>query len=164
MHLTMLNGSETVGITLKDVLYMPKVQNKLFSLPSVTEKGAAVKFKGQSCGIKSGGKDYTIGHKHGTLYKVNTVSAYNKCCIGNTTTQHSLDWWHIQYGHLGYESLKSLSDKELVNGLHIDPKDGSTLKCEGCAVGKQHRNFFLRSRNLRLSNPWNWNIVTFADL
>ena len=103
VHLTVLNGNEKVDIVLQDVLYVPKLQNKLFSLPSVTEKGAAVEFKGESCGIKINGKDYLIGHKHGKLYKLNTVPADETCCIGKTK-QQPLDLWHQRYGHLGYES------------------------------------------------------------
>ena len=68
-----LNGKEKVKIVLKEVLYVPKMKNKLFSLPSVTEKGAAVEFKGQSCNLKINGKCYTIGQKRGKMYKLNTV-------------------------------------------------------------------------------------------
>ena len=32
-------------MTFKDVLYVPKKQNKLLSLPSITNKGAEVQFK-----------------------------------------------------------------------------------------------------------------------
>ena len=41
-HLSVFNGTEKINIMLKDVLSLPKLQNKLFSLPSGTEKGASV--------------------------------------------------------------------------------------------------------------------------
>ena len=102
---------------LNGVLYVPKIQNKLFSLPTVTEKGATVEFKGRSCDIKLDGKAYTIGHKHGKLYKLNTVHEDEVYCIGKVTGQQSLDLWYQRFGHLGYESLKHLNDNELVNSL-----------------------------------------------
>jgi len=49
--LTVFNDGEKVNVLLKDVLFVPKLRNKLFSLPSITEKGAAVEFKDKSCKI-----------------------------------------------------------------------------------------------------------------
>ena len=143
VYLTVMNGDTKVNIVLNDVLYVPKLQNKLFSLPTVTEKGATVEFKGHSCGIKINGKAYTIGHKHGKLYKLNTVPADEACCLGKVTNQQQpLDLWHQRFGHLGYDSLKQLNDKDLVNGLQINSDGACDNKCEGCALGKQHRNSF----------------------
>ena len=73
VQLIIMNDNNEVKINLKDVLFVPKIQNKLFSLPSITEKGAAVEFQGQACGITIDGKKYTIGHKHGKLYKLDTT-------------------------------------------------------------------------------------------
>ena len=47
VHLSVFGGLEKINVTLKDVLYIPKIQNKLLSLPSITNKGAETQFKGQ---------------------------------------------------------------------------------------------------------------------
>ena len=38
VHLSVFDGLEKINVTLKDVLYVLKIQNNLFSLPSVTIK------------------------------------------------------------------------------------------------------------------------------
>ena len=42
VHLSVYNGTEKVNIALKDVFYVPKIQNNVMSLPSMTQKGATV--------------------------------------------------------------------------------------------------------------------------
>ena len=46
-------------MTLKCALYVPKIQNKLLSLPSITNKGAEVQFKEQSCKVMINDKVYS---------------------------------------------------------------------------------------------------------
>ena len=116
VHLTILNGNEKVNIVLTDVLFVPKLQSKLFSLPVITEKGVAVEFKDKACGITLDGKQYTIGYKHGKLYKLNTSTSEEMYCIGNTSKQELIELWHQRYGHLGYDNLNILNDKTMVNG------------------------------------------------
>ena len=38
VHLTVLNDNDKINIVLKDVLFISKLQNKLFSLPLITKK------------------------------------------------------------------------------------------------------------------------------
>jgi len=63
VKLTVRDGDGSIDLTLNDVLFVPKIQNKLFSLPSVTDKGASVSFDKHSCEISIDGKSYRIGHK-----------------------------------------------------------------------------------------------------
>ena len=45
--------------------------------------------------------------------------------------------WHFRYGHLNFNGLRTLHQKQMVTGLPmITPP--STV-CEDCVVGKQHR-------------------------
>jgi hypothetical protein len=49
--------------------------------------------------------------------------------------------WHQHLGHLGIDILKLLAKQDLVGGLSIK-KDAKLKFCEGCMVGKQHREPF----------------------
>ena len=119
VHLSVFDGLEKINVTLKDVLYVPKIQNKLLSLPSITNKGAEVQFKGQSCKViiitfyvrdRLNHKVYSIGHKHGKLYKLNSEPE-PYCCFGSTDVKdNSLSMWHLHFGHLGYDNLKLLDN------------------------------------------------------
>ena len=54
------------------------------SLPSMTQKGATVEFKGQLCTVIIDDKAYQIGHKHGKLYKLNSTARDATCCFGHS--------------------------------------------------------------------------------
>lgn len=55
--------------------------------------------------------------------------------------------WHKRLGHLYFNGMKLLQEKEMVYGLlKIEEKDGV---CEGCAMGKHHRNSFPQGRAWR---------------
>ena len=144
VRLIVKDKTENVKLILKDVLFVPKIQNKLFSLPAITEKGVTVDFDGESCGITIEGKRYHIGTKHGKLYRLNTFDSSETCCIAKTNPKKNVDveLWHQRYGHLGYDNLKLLTKKELVNGMVFDAKENIDRNCDGCAMGKQHRQPF----------------------
>ena len=131
VYLTVYNGTEKVNVVLKDVLFVPKIQTKLLSLSSIIEKGAAVEFKGKSCKITIDDKSYTIGHKHGKLYKLNLIPKDETCHLGKANSEKSLSLWHLRYGHLGYGNVKLLSNKAMVDGMTIIVKGVHWEKCTG---------------------------------
>jgi len=48
--------------------------------------------------------------------------------------------WHARYGHINFQSLRKLSQENMVEGLpKIECKEGV---CRGCMVGKQRRSSF----------------------
>ena len=48
--------------------------------------------------------------------------------------------WHKRFGHLNFQSLRLLYHKNMIHGLPtIEDRDGT---CEGCALGKHHRQSF----------------------
>ena len=154
VYLTVYDGTEKVNVVLKDVLYVPKIQTKLLSLSSIIEKGAAVEFKGKSCTITIDEKSYTIGHKHGKLYKLNLIPKDETCYLGKANSEESLSLWHLRYGHLGYDNVKLLSNKEMVDGMNINLKEEfSRDDCEGCAMGKMHRKPFPKKSQHKSTQP-----------
>ena len=117
VQLSVYDGIEKVKVTLKDVLYVPKVQNKLILLSSTTDKGTEVQFRGQSCKVMIDDKVYSTAYKHGKLYKLNSEPQAT-CCFGSTDKKDdSLSMWHARFGQLNYNYLKMLDSKSLVKGL-----------------------------------------------
>ena len=58
-------------------------------------------------------------------------------------TDDSTRVWHRRYGHLSYDGLKTLQQKNMVQGLpHIKPP---VILCEECILGKQARDPFPKS-------------------
>ena len=68
------------------------------------------------------------------------------------TPTQNLDYlWHCQYGHLSFGGLKTLQQKQMVHGL--PQLQYSSLLCEDCVLGKQHRSSFSQERMWRASQP-----------
>ena len=120
-------------IILKDVLYVPNIQNNLFSLPAITDKGISVSFNKNACEIIIDGKKVVIGHKYGKLFKLDVLLNYNLCQLTKSDTNQN----YGIYGHLGYKNLKMLKLKNMVNGMNVDVNKLPHC-CEECTLEKQH--------------------------
>ena len=55
--------------------------------------------------------------------------------------------WHFHYGHLNFDGLKTLQQKNMVEGL-LEVITPSQI-CEKCTVGKQPRNQFPKRKSQR---------------
>eukprot|EP00253_Pinus_taeda_P007976 PITA_07976 len=59
--------------------------------------------------------------------------------------------WHLRFGHLNFGGLNLLSRKGMVKGLPLIEKPDSL--CEGCILGKQHRESFPSGKSIRAKAP-----------
>eukprot|EP00253_Pinus_taeda_P026414 PITA_26414 len=59
--------------------------------------------------------------------------------------------WHLSFGHLNFGGLNLLSRKGMVKGLPLIEKPDSL--CEGCILGKQHRESFPSGKSIRTKAP-----------
>ena len=59
--------------------------------------------------------------------------------------------WHMRHGHVNFDSLKMMTQKEMLKGLQsiIHPNQ----LCEGCLVGKQFCKSFLKKSTSRANQP-----------
>ena len=141
VDMRIFSGEEKVDVVFNNVLYVPKLQKRLISISQMTNKGAEVKFAGNSCILCNKGKQYLFGHKHGKLWKLNS-SPQATCCLSHTS-KDSLMLWHLRFGHLNQNDVRKLIKNEnMVNGMSLDPKEKDNEHCEGCALGKQTRFSF----------------------
>jgi hypothetical protein len=65
----------------------------------------------------------------------------------SSTTMSTEELWHLRYGHLNFKDLVLLQKKEMVEGLPVFKNEHT--ECDGCALGKQHRNEFPISTDKR---------------
>src|SRR5436309_13186209 len=121
---------------IKDVLYVPKLKNGLFSITRATLMGWQTLFKGNGCTVTNG--DFRI-------YSPIT----DNLCWWKSCPQHisafsaiscMLDDWHERLAHVSRDAILSFSDK--VDGVSM--ADGGHLgeDCEPCALGQYHRRPF----------------------
>ncbi|CAL2258193.1 unnamed protein product [Prunus armeniaca] len=67
------------------------------------------------------------------------------------TVEESTWFWHRRFGHLNLQSLRLLQQQELVYGL---PEIGNAKRiCQGCAIGKAHKEAFGKEKTRRASVP-----------
>ena len=59
--------------------------------------------------------------------------------------------WHLRFGHLNFGGLNLLHRKGMVKGLALIKKLESL--CEGCILGKQHRENFPSGKSIRENAP-----------
>jgi hypothetical protein len=137
--LTDENG-EKVPVTLKEVLYVPKLKMKLVSVSVLDDRGAEVSFKSGVCTVTASNRKFTFGHKVGKLYRLSSSSPEEYSCNGASATgnPNSLSLWHLRLGHLNTQDVKKLASENMVEGIAINPKDVA-VNCEGCSLGKQSR-------------------------
>jgi len=58
----------------------------------------------------------------------------------NIIIEDIVQLWHCHYGNLSFKGLKTLQQKQMVNGLpQLQPP---SKLCKDCLVGKQHRDSF----------------------
>ena len=124
-------------LELHKVLYVPKLAKNLLSVPAMASMGAEVQFDDKKCIISKEGKDYVIGKLvDGMLYTVNTVD------FAQSSTEQTPEVWHQRLGHLNNNYVHQLAKKEMVTGMNYPTNNNLEKECEGCTVGKMHRNPF----------------------
>ena len=85
---------------------------------------------------------------NGTLYTVNTVE------LAESATDQTAEVWHQRFGHLNNNSADQLAKKEMVTGMNCTTSRHAENKCEGCVLGKSHRNPFPKQSNNRATRPY----------
>uniref|UniRef100_A0A8R7VB64 GAG-pre-integrase domain-containing protein n=1 Tax=Triticum urartu TaxID=4572 RepID=A0A8R7VB64_TRIUA len=140
------NGGHKV---LTDVYYIPKLKSSIISLGQLEERGCKI--------VLEDGFLWGYDRQRMLIMKVqrspNRLYVLNLDRVDPVCHLSSMDdsaWkWHACYGHLNFQALRQLGQKEIVRGLpcinHVDQV------CDGCLIGKQRRAPFPREGNFRAS-------------
>eukprot|EP00253_Pinus_taeda_P007785 PITA_07785 len=74
----------------------------------------------------------------GNLYRLDARSIQQQAMVAATSTNENL--WHQRFGHINLQDLILLKNKGMVDGLPA--LHNVKLQCDGCALGKMHRDEF----------------------
>ncbi|CAL2230000.1 unnamed protein product [Prunus armeniaca] len=138
---------------IKEVMLVPGLDENLLSVGQMIEHGYFLLFDDYIVEIYD---DKSLKH---LVTKVPMTG--NRCfplsiqyanAVAMKATFKGTTWcWHRRYGHLNLQNLKLLQQKELVYGLL---EIGNFEKvCQGCAMGKSHREAFDKEKVWRASMP-----------
>ena len=74
--------------------------------------------------------------------------------LAQSATDQTAEVWHQRLGHLNNNSVDQLAKKEMVTGMNCTTSLHAENKCEGCVLGKSHRNPFPKQSNNRATRPY----------
>ena len=134
---------------MSNVYFIPALRRSIISLGQATESGCEVRIKEDLLYIYDRDGRLLIRTSRGRnrLYKV-ALEAENAKCLQVITSSESSKW-HARLGHINFDNIKIMVDKELVTGL---PKMSITKNtCISYLLGKQVRQPFPQATNFRAS-------------
>jgi hypothetical protein len=137
---------------ITEVFYVPDLKNNLLSIGQLQEKGLTVLIQRGICKIfhKEKGLIMETTMTHNRMFTVHARYTPKELkCFSSLITDQT-DLWHCRYGHLSWNGLKVLQQKNMVKGL--PPFKASQKICENCLVGRQHRDPFPKASMWRASN------------
>ena len=137
-----VKGKGTVAIEscsgtklIKDVLFVPDINQNLLSVGQLLERGFRVIFESNHCLIKdSEGEDVFKVRMKGKSFALDPLEKEQAMFSATTNTT---EIWHRRLGHYHHAAILKMQKEELVQGL---PQLESQLPaCKACQYGKQVR-------------------------
>ncbi|XP_076955756.1 uncharacterized protein LOC143630706 [Bidens hawaiensis] len=105
---------------LEDVFYAPKLEYNLLSVGQLMRKGFSLLFDEGKCTVQSkqtGNVIMQIEVASNNMFVLDSTCLLAlKDAPSNPQEEEALRW-HLRYGHVNFDSLKQLYDKEMVKGL-----------------------------------------------
>jgi hypothetical protein len=144
IKITVPNGTKSVEILLKKVLYAPKMGLTLVSISKIDDAGYAILFRNKKCKI------FTLTKKligsipvYRGVYLVTHRSATESATSAVETV--TLDELHRRLGHIAPEAVKKMVKEGLIEGIRLDVS--TELKgCTSCEYAKMHRKAVAKER------------------
>lgn len=140
-NITIDNDDSSV-ITLKAVRYMPEMVRNLISYGQLEQSGCHYVGKDYKTEFfKKGQKVMTGRYANGLYYIQGTV----RRAEANTTleTVDLTKLWHSRLAHMNIRSMETLAR----NGYLSKKEIGKLEFCEGCAMGKSHKQKFPKAKH-----------------
>jgi hypothetical protein len=126
---------------IHNIMYVSGIKKNLIFVSTITDQDLKVESVKSRCVVKDIQDHYKIiarGSRVGGLYKLDVTRRDHQVLASTTMSMEEL--WNQRYGHLNHNDLMMLQKKEMVEGLPMFKSEH--VECEGCALGKQHREEF----------------------
>nr|GEU98103.1 zinc finger, CCHC-type [Tanacetum cinerariifolium] len=145
---------------ISHVYYIPSLKRNLLSLGQFTEIGCKVVMEDDELRLYDMDNKIFMKvtrQKKNRLYKANLRIGTPVCLLVNLKDDTWL--WHARLGHLNFESLKSMAQRDLVYG--IPTIKHTTQVCDVCLIGKHSRAPFPKKAKARSTSPLD---LVYGDL
>ncbi|BBN70319.1 multidrug resistance-associated protein 9 [Prunus dulcis] len=134
-------------------MLVPGLEENLLSVGQMMEHGYYLVFGGNMVNVYD---DQSLGNLIVRVQMTNnrcfplTMMPASELAL-RASVSHCLQTWHKRLGHLNKRSIKLLESQGMVHGLpHLEQ---ASVVCEGCMLGKQHRDSFPLESTWRASYP-----------
>lgn len=137
VELNIIVNGKLKSCRLSNVFLAPELGFQLLSVSQLDEKGLTTSFSKGTCQIRNGNHLMATGSSIRKLYILNTS-------ILPTTSQKSLvasslPIWHQRMAHVSHSSIQSMVENNVIAGVHISNSKPDPISCDGCVIGKGHR-------------------------
>jgi hypothetical protein len=126
---------------LSDVYFIPKLKSNLISLGQLTEIGYRIEMDENLIEVTEKSTMRTIMRVQrfgNRLYKIELKAVEPVSFLAKVDDQSWL--WHGRLGHVNFESIKMLVEKEMAGGLPLIKHPDQV--CHSCLAAKQTRTSF----------------------
>ncbi|GKB92074.1 zinc finger, CCHC-type containing protein [Tanacetum coccineum] len=144
---------------ISHVYYIPSLKRNLLSLGQFTEIGCKVVMEDDKLQLYDMDNKIflEVMRQRNRLYKASIRIGTPVCLLANLKDTTWL--WHARLGHLNFESLKIMTQRDLVRGI---PTIKQTKQiCDVCLIGKQNRTPFPKKAKARSTSPLD---LVYGDL
>nr|GEU39745.1 zinc finger, CCHC-type [Tanacetum cinerariifolium] len=144
---------------ISHVYYIPSLKSNLLSLGQFTKIGCKVVMEDDELRLYDMDNKIfmKVTRQRNRLYKSNLRIGTPICLLANLKDDTWL--WHARLGHLNFESLKSMAQRDLVHG--IPTIKHKTQVCDVCLIGKHSRAPFPKKAKARSTSPLD---LVYGDL
>ncbi|GJZ61549.1 zinc finger, CCHC-type containing protein [Tanacetum coccineum] len=144
---------------ISHVYYIPDLKSNLLSLGQFTEIGCKVVMEDDELRLYDMDNKIfmKVTRQRNRLYKANLRIGTPVCLLANLKEDTWL--WHARLGHLNFESLRSMAQRDLVQG--IPTIKHTTQVCDVCLIGKHSRAPFPKKAKARSTSPLD---LVYGDL
>ena len=138
---------------IREVLLVPELDQNLLSVGQLQENGYPVLFDDDVCTIyEKKNKNQIVANIKMEKNRSFPISFKYPSKVALKVDVLDDSWlWHRRFGHLNFQSLKHLQQHNMVHGLPTIQEAKEV--CEGCAIGKHHRESFPKGKAWRASTP-----------
>nr|GEU60354.1 zinc finger, CCHC-type [Tanacetum cinerariifolium] len=136
---------------ISHVYYIPDLKSNLLSLGQFTEIDCKVVMEDDELRLYNMDNKIfmKVTRKRNRLYKENLRIGTPVCLLANLKDDTRL--WHARLGHLNFESLKSMAQRDLVR--EIPTIKHTTQVFDVCLIGKHSRAPFPKKAKTRSTSP-----------
>ncbi|XP_074362887.1 uncharacterized protein LOC141703204 [Apium graveolens] len=131
-------SKEDKSSNITDVHYVPELTQNLLSIGQLMQRGFSIIFDEDHCVTFDKKKKFSVARvriiPNKTFHLIMPLEGGVALKVVKNDDTFS---WHLRYGHLNFNGLKLLKEKNMVIGLPSISKNSEV--CEGCLYGKMHR-------------------------